>query len=288
MRRRKCNILRSRTGASLSLALLLFLICGVVGALVITAGSTAAGRMSQLAEMDQRYYSVSSAAELLANELDGGTVNITRVREVKTVTATKYTTQVVNGRTVAMVDGTPSTLKYAFFSTQINDLDQIPLERPESLSVYQEDSVVGDDLPTNMSFLTARAVYMLFDHNCNTDSAMQASMKKNTVTQTGTILLDHLSDPLSDNGLRIKGSYEVKKDGTLVILLYNANGDPYKMRVTLTATVNESETETTTDDTEREYAGGSSFTEVVTSVTTLTKISQITWKVSGVEKVVSS
>ncbi|MCR5825457.1 MAG: hypothetical protein K6G54_02695, partial [Oscillospiraceae bacterium] len=63
--------LHSRRGASITFALLLFLVCAVVGAVVLTAGTASSGRVSELAEMDRRYYAVTSAAELLAQELNG-------------------------------------------------------------------------------------------------------------------------------------------------------------------------------------------------------------------------
>ncbi len=59
------NKLNSERGASLTFALLLFLVCAVVGSAVLVAGTAASGRMSRIAEMDQRYYSVNSAARLL-------------------------------------------------------------------------------------------------------------------------------------------------------------------------------------------------------------------------------
>lgn len=57
--------LNNQTGASITYALLIFLVCAVVGSSVLVAGTAASGRMSQMAEMDQRYYSVNSAARLL-------------------------------------------------------------------------------------------------------------------------------------------------------------------------------------------------------------------------------
>ena len=81
--------LRSNAGASLSIALLLFLVCSILGVVVLTAASAAAGRMavgsasggqSSLADMDQRYYSVTSAARLLAKELGGKKVKIEETR----------------------------------------------------------------------------------------------------------------------------------------------------------------------------------------------------------------
>ena len=93
--------LRSRRGASITMALLLFLVCTVVGATVLTAGTASAGRVSDLARMDRRYYAVASAAELLAHELNGQEVVI----EERTVGGSSSTT--VNGK-----DANDSGLSY--------------------------------------------------------------------------------------------------------------------------------------------------------------------------------
>ena len=63
--------LRSQTGASISFALLLFLVCASLSALIIVAGTTAAGRISNIAETDQSYYAVTSAADLVVDIMDG-------------------------------------------------------------------------------------------------------------------------------------------------------------------------------------------------------------------------
>ena len=49
--------LKSENGASLSFALLLFLVCAVVGSVILTSGTAASGRLSRLRDMDARYYS---------------------------------------------------------------------------------------------------------------------------------------------------------------------------------------------------------------------------------------
>ena len=82
MKNRILNKLRSRRGASITYALLLFLVCAVLCSVIITAGTTAAGRMSKMAETDQRYYAVTSAAELLTDMIDDGTT--VRIVEVET------------------------------------------------------------------------------------------------------------------------------------------------------------------------------------------------------------
>ena len=53
--KRAAEKLKSSRGASLMMALLLFLTCAVVGSAVLTAGTAASGRMSKIAENDQRY-----------------------------------------------------------------------------------------------------------------------------------------------------------------------------------------------------------------------------------------
>lgn len=71
---------RSERGASLSMALLLMLVCTVVASVVITSASAAAGRLSQLKESDRSYYNVTSAASLIWDELgtEGKTVHVVR------------------------------------------------------------------------------------------------------------------------------------------------------------------------------------------------------------------
>ena len=82
----------SERGASVSVALLLFLICTVICSVIMVAATTASGRLAAIAETDQRYYSVTSAASLLKSLLDGKTVSLVEI-ETRSMTTT-YT----NGR----------------------------------------------------------------------------------------------------------------------------------------------------------------------------------------------
>ncbi len=70
--------LKSQRGASITFALLLFLVCAVIGSIVLGAGVAAAGRIAKLAESDQRFYSVSSAARLFEEEFSEQTVSVQR------------------------------------------------------------------------------------------------------------------------------------------------------------------------------------------------------------------
>ena len=70
------NKLKSERGASLSMALLIFLICAVIGSAVLVAGTTASGRISETANYDQRYYAVNSAVRLLQDTIVGKVVKV--------------------------------------------------------------------------------------------------------------------------------------------------------------------------------------------------------------------
>lgn len=68
--------LHSERGASISFALLLFLVCTTVGSVILVAATSASGRLSRLAVSDRRYYSVTSAAGLLKEKYDGASAVI--------------------------------------------------------------------------------------------------------------------------------------------------------------------------------------------------------------------
>lgn len=98
--------LRSRKGASMSFALLIFLVCAVVSASVIVASSAAAGRMSERAATDQRYYAVTSAAGLLKSDFDGVKATVEYIR-TDSGTTTPATTELIRGGTALKPEDCP-------------------------------------------------------------------------------------------------------------------------------------------------------------------------------------
>ena len=56
--------LKSEDGASLMLALLFFVICAMVGSVILSAATAAAGRIAGLKNSDQAKYSLESTAKL--------------------------------------------------------------------------------------------------------------------------------------------------------------------------------------------------------------------------------
>lgn len=74
--------IKSRAGASITFALLLFLVCAVVSSVVIVAATAAGGRMSTLQEMDQRYFAATSAADVLRQRLHEKSAIVTYTKDI--------------------------------------------------------------------------------------------------------------------------------------------------------------------------------------------------------------
>ena len=77
------NKLKSRRGASITFALLLFLVCAVISSVVIVAATASAGRVSGVKETDQRYYAAIEAAKRLQTIFDKKQVEVTYDRSTK-------------------------------------------------------------------------------------------------------------------------------------------------------------------------------------------------------------
>lgn len=61
--------IKDNTGASLAMGLMLFLVCAVLGSIVLAAGSAAAGRMKMWNKSEQEDYALLSAADLIRAQL---------------------------------------------------------------------------------------------------------------------------------------------------------------------------------------------------------------------------
>ena len=142
--------LNSEKGASITWALLIFMVCAVVGSIVLVAGTTASGRMSKLADSEQRYYAVTSAAGLLRDVL----------KEPITVTRTATYDS----------DGNPSSYSISYGSspdiivnTLVKKLMHWPDAKTESVtdptssppSFWIQDSYHAEELPVEISFASA-------------------------------------------------------------------------------------------------------------------------------------
>jgi len=130
------NKLQSKRGASITFALLLFLVCAVISSVVIVAATAAAGRMSQQGEMDERYYAVTASAKRL-NDVFAG-------KEVTVTYDIKDGSPDFDGATVTYADGstTPATLKKASIDVVRGVLweDKDNVIEPASIPIEDADS----------------------------------------------------------------------------------------------------------------------------------------------------
>lgn len=306
--------LRSGRGASLLVALLLFMICSVVGIVVLTAATAVSGRASKLAESDQRYFSVASAAELLAQELNGKSVSIVQEETRVETTVTSYT-----------LVGTPSGDEGS--DTTYDD----PTCRMTAIGAYPlaptwTDGIVGSftfppdtsDSSVKGDFLTEMALRLLFgkpdltgkykydarydptgDPPADSTYAFELSFGGGSATDadSGELSLQ-LSPPgslgLTAEALKVEGSYVLRSDGLLTITLSSADGgtDAFTLVLTLQASFRETEDSSTVSEPPTEVwteaydeDGGLTqlaCTETVVTTTTNTRTSTVTWSLISI------
>ena len=180
--------LRSRRGASITFALLLFLVCAVVSSVVIVAGTAAAGRMSRLAEMDQRYYAVTSAAELLCNDIADKTAVVETVStttktgdgEPTTTSEPPALAKDGDGNTVssgsALADD--ASLRLISLQAQRNAIDPTATPAPQIRAFDLSTSVDGDPLKCKVTeTLNADGSLVLDIVNDNADGKGEYRLK---------------------------------------------------------------------------------------------------------------
>ena len=261
MHKRFIRKLKSNKGASLSMALLLFLVCAAIGAVILTAATASAGRLSSLAEMDQRYYSVSSAAELLEQELTGKTVIVYR-KSVKT--------------------------SKSIITDTTTDLD------PEYEYTFE---INGENATDAASFLSQRAKHLVFGdvdlNNHDNEAGLREAMNglmTHADTRGGSFKVSH-TDDFSDLDAEVRWS--MKSDGTLVFKISNVsdgegnkNNNKYTLVLTLIPTVTEDKNSIESEPVITPIENtANAYYKIVT--TTTEKTAWITWQFGGIIKEVS-
>ena len=222
--------LKSNKGASLSFALLLFLVCAVVGGVVLAAGTAAAGRLSEIAEMDQRYYAVTSAAELFRDKLAGQTVIIERNRRVEYITEE---VEDASGNPVLDEEGNPIT-------TTVKEYQDLP----PTMSVGGTAQEFGRD----KSFLTDVAIDMVFGETTTSFTGQEAWNRPlgRTNDLTTPIVLNVTPSDGKYPDLKVKAEATLYKDGRIQIQFSNDNGETnvFIVQMILTPTISETNTDT--------------------------------------------
>ena len=284
--------IRSNRGASLIFALLLFLVCTVIGSVVLAAGTASAGRMSKLGESDQRYYSVTSAAQLLAKELTDKEIRI--VRTCQETNTTEY--ELENDKLTPKAGFPEKTYAYETTLYRRNTTDTgeyiFESENPSIYSYKEIKKVTDPDQPfysttDERSFLSERAVNYLFgSQNCNNDTAMGLSFSSSENEESGTFTMEHSNN---NEILKITGKYNVEKDGTIILTLWDdmtgAGSQHFSLVITLQPEFHETErTFTDNTDSSPKPDPDSPGSYIATTVTTTIKTSDVTWKLGTITK----
>ncbi len=199
--------IQSRRGASITFALLLFLVCAVLSSVVIVAATTSAGRISKLAESDQRYYAVTSAAELIADLLDEP---VTIVKK-EIITETSVETVTINLDTESM--------------TNSNTIEQpAPDVKEYLLENKKADEVQDSDLTTAVQFSGEGALETELIHaSLANDATYRIVNREPPFTRKLTLTSDPLSsDPLGDS--LTAEIEESVSNGRLVFTISNTAG----------------------------------------------------------------
>ena len=242
MKKRILYKLRSQTGASISFALLLFLVCAVLCSVIITAATAASGRMSRIAETDQQYYAVTSAAELMKDLIDGKTVKIEKITEGERTEI--YSNDSVNSSTKYDNEDDYELKIYSFPKINANVVNSVDVN---SLTF---DSIVED------------AAYKYFVGGGNGELSIK------TLDDSGNAL----SLEAGADSLEVSITETVESNGTIKMII----GDKYKIELIFSASVIEpTKTETagistTAVTSETEYTITTSMTKTETTTVTWT------------------
>ncbi len=267
--------LKQDRGASLTFALLLFMVCAVIGSVVLASATATAGRASETVAMDQRYYSVSSAAELFRETLNGKSVTYTLTRTA-TRTETTTITPVLDG------SGNPTG---ADTVTTVYDPDP-----PSSLTFgagdysghYATDFSSGNPMLLKSAaeaFLGAWTDEEIFTATGFTLAADAVpSLPDLELTVTG---------PSHPEGLKVDVEQTLRPDGGISLLFSNPTGDQYKLRLALSVDKNiqttRSEVPTGTPSVvTNPTTGVTTRTDTYTVIETRTIV--ITWNATGIGK----
>ena len=274
MKNRILNKLRSRTGASISFALLLFLVCAVLSSVIIAAATAAAGRMSKIAETDQRYYAVTSAAEALTDLLDGKTVSIVEV------TTTTIETTYTDGVAGTPVPGTTETKTYIVADKKASQISESDYKAADGSDISARLLKTGDS--ANTAFV---------DDSIPVDAAKNASEKTALSKELKLTSAFSSAAGLDYDALAVTIKEAVDADGNITLTLFNtykakgtesSDSDRYKMILSFGA--DRSETNSSVTKTKNETLNVVSETSyTVKSEKTDTKITSLTWNLASIK-----
>ena len=268
--------LRSQKGASITFALLLFMVCAVLSSVLLTAATAAAGRMSRIAELDQRYYAVTSASGFLRGILEEKPVSFVKV-ENEAVEIT-YTDGVPGSPASAdpEEDGKSGLYMVHKAADEVTDADLTEESRIE------EDTPPGtDSMLDNTAYRYYRAV-LLGEGTENVIPEYELSLDSASLGAEA-------GDAADSAAVTIRGT--LAEDGSLVFYISNRDADRQGRRYTLAMTFSTERKQNSDRKTTRgepsapQLSEGGKVTYTVREQTKTRETESIAWHLAGMENV---
>ena len=275
------NKLRSRRGASITFALLLFLVCAAIGSAVLVAGTAASGRMADTAKMDQRYYAVTSAAELMKDLIDEKTVTIVEV------TTSSKTTTYTNGTAGDPVLNEGNTFSTYLFpdktGSEVTYADCNTVETNGYTGPNKKIDGTGYNITPSLASITEDAAYKKYKIVTLTGTDSRFTLTSSEGLKTSLGVADGETDPLA-----VKINEKLDANGNITLTLYNEkNGDSkFTQKMVFTATVSTGISTATSDGApSTPTSSGGSTTYTITTTITEMETTTITWTLTSVETI---
>ena len=272
--------LKSPRGASITFALLLFLVCAVVGSIVLAAGSAASGRLSKLAESDGRYYAVTSAAELLRDSVADHSYVLTMEKQTVLKTQSVFTRPVggtdwigPSAEPTPVPDGDPTysyVLQSGAAASELSSRDGISMLANSSLDLIVGRTVMFDEADPSVPWTAA--------------SSAPAAWTEADGTREFTLKLTEVSGVDTD-GAKVQVESVLLPNGDLTLTVENTEGAPYTLRLFFRADKRTTNGGSTLPiSTTRETQSETQYTVTELEKKIETRTVTVTWKYIGMEK----
>ena len=266
--------LMSERGASIFFALLTLLVCITVGSVVLTAGTAASGRLAETAENDQRYYSVSSAAELIKSMVDGQKVTFVKQKERLTTTVSTYQYD----ENLPISEDDPSTA-----ADESNPTTPTTVPTPETPVYTAEYNVPDADSPAQ--FCYQRALKLIFGVS---SVPAEKTIAETAYTHSGTALteketVEYTMKVDGQDTLDVSAVCTMSPNGSLVFRLTSADGK-HTEYLTFSANISDSgekATDTKVENTVITHSG-INYTETSEVTETWQKTVTVKWTFDGI------
>ena len=269
------NKIQSQRGASITFALLLFLVCAVISGVVIVAATATSGRLNEIAESDQRYYAVTSATELLKNSLGFNSDDTPgKIVTVKTVETEEVTKKYVDG---VETKGSPVVTKEVKMWYGNEEDSPIVLEDKKSLASL---SILSD-----MAYRVAKGEYgsALIE-----DETLLPSLPRK-LTLTASDVDKNIADMFTVELLEQKEPNVDLENGVFSILVSKKDNKDstgkkaYTLKLSFKADIKTTQDVNTSRGTPKNVSNGGKSYEVDETTVTTTQTKMI-WVLTGITK----